>query len=228
MNNRILQRDVSLESIVDLLRNDILEGEYLPGEQLKQTEIASMLGVSQGPVREALIRLVSEGLVENVPFRGMFVRKLEREDVLEIYQLRTALESLAVKLALPLIKEQEHLDKLQEFIQLNEEAEREGDNSKAVEMDLSFHRYIVALSGNSRLIEIWNSLLAQSQYALRQLYEIQKASNETTLAKNHTLILDTLRNGDYQEICEALAHHMDIASDRLGVMIEDRDRLPSR
>ena len=224
MKKRILKRDVSLESIVELLQRDIIDGVYFPGRQLKQTEIASMLGVSQGPVREALIRLVSEGLVENVPFRGMFVRKLEKSDVEEIYQLRTVLETLAVKLALSTLKQEKHFNKLRMFIERNTQAESEGNFSLAAEMDLGFHRYIIELSENTRLINIWNSLLAQSQYALRQLYEneIQKQGNVETLAKNHLLLLDVIRKGTRTEIGKALVDHMETASNRLSHMIETR------
>jgi DNA-binding GntR family transcriptional regulator len=226
MKKRTLQRDVSLESIVELLQRDIIDGVYIPGRQLKQTEIASMLGVSQGPVREALIRLVSEGLVENVPFRGMFVRKLEKTDVEEIYQLRTALETLAAKLALSTLKQEKHLAELREFIKQITQAESEGNFSLAAEMDLGFHRYIVELSENIRLINIWNSLLAQSHYALRQLYEneIQKQGNVNTLAKNHLPLLDVIQKGTLNEIGEALADHMETASNQLSHMIESREQ----
>lgn len=227
MNQGILQRDTSLECAVEYIRNAILEGTYKPGTQLKQSEIASLLGVSQGPTREALIHLVAEGLVENIPFKGMFVRKLTEKDIEEIYQIRTALESLAIQIALPLLKQEEHLHKLEQLMEETIEAEKSGNYSYAVLLDLNFHRYIVELSGNSRLLNFWDSLLAQSRYVLRNLYETYPATGNDGLAANHRLILDALRSKSYPEIQQVIVEHMNFAATKLIELVTSQDAAQS-
>jgi DNA-binding GntR family transcriptional regulator len=150
----VLQRDTSPEAVLELLRKRIIDGTFQPGMQLKQSIISSQLGVSVSPVREALIRLVEEGLVENPPYRGMFVRRLTPKDVVEIYQLRLALEFLAIQLDLPKFQIPENLEKAYQLVQHIHESERANDFEQATISDLNFHRYFVELSGNSRLLKI--------------------------------------------------------------------------
>src|SRR5688500_12491993 len=79
------------------IRNSILEGALAPGSQLNEIELASSFGVSRGPVREALQRLIQEGLLRSEPHRGVFVPVLTDEDIDDVYLAREALESAAVR-----------------------------------------------------------------------------------------------------------------------------------
>src|SRR5438128_8801086 len=85
----------------DHLREEIIAGHLEPGAELAEVALSEQLGVSRGPVREALGRLASEGLVTVRPRRGAVVRSLSAEEFLELYQVREALEVMAVKLAVP-------------------------------------------------------------------------------------------------------------------------------
>ena len=219
----ILQRDTSLEMTAEFLRNNILNGVYKPGMQLKQSIIASQLGVSQGPTREALIQLEGEGLIEKVPYRGMFVRILREKDVEEIYQLRGALEILAISICLEKLKKIENLDRLDKMYDEVIQAERDSDFNRAVLADLGFHRFMVELSGNKRLLAIWDSLLAQCRYLLRRLYEFQNKTQGISLAKNHDLILGALRTGDFDQISRVMLEHMDFAKVEFIKFISDND-----
>src|SRR6185312_7806076 len=90
--------DTLAQSTADLLRERLLGGGFAPGERLVEAEIARQLGISRGPVREALAKLRAEGLVYDEPRRGSFVAELTDHDVHEIYELRAALEMQAVRL----------------------------------------------------------------------------------------------------------------------------------
>jgi DNA-binding GntR family transcriptional regulator len=204
-----------LDVVLEYIRNAILDGTFPPGMQLKQSVIAKNLGVSQGPTREALIQLEGEGLVEIQPFHGMFVRQIGQKDIEEIYQLRLALEALAVKSALPTMKEPEHMQKLEAFVSATIQAEESGDYQQAVANDLAFHHYIVSLSGNQRLVNFWDSLLAQSRYILRQLYQVEREMFHENMAQNHLVILEGIRNQDVPAVQKILEEHMGYAMTRL-------------
>jgi DNA-binding GntR family transcriptional regulator len=223
----VVRRDTSLELVLEYIRNAILDGTYPPGTQLKQSVIASDLGVSQGPTREALIQLVSEGLVENVPFHGMFVRQLTYKDVEEIYQLRQALESLAMRIALPILNTPEHLAVLEQLVQDTIRAEELGDYEKAVANDLAFHRYMVKASGNERLINFWSSLLAQATVILRRLYQVERELFHESMAQNHQVILEAIKTQDDEEVEHILREHMDYACSRLVRLIQSQDKIQS-
>ncbi len=223
----IVRRDTSLELVLDYIRKTILEGKFPPGTQLKQSVIASKLGVSQGPTREALIQLVSEGLVENIPFHGMFVRQVKVKDVEEIYQLRQVLEALALKTALSILKEPEHIAKLEQIIRDTIQAEEMEDYEQAVANDLAFHRYLVEASRNERLINFWNSLLAQAQLILRRLYQVEREEYHESMAKNHQIILEAIKSQDYDVIEHILQEHMDYACTRVIRLLQSGDNFNS-
>lgn len=207
----VIERGTSLESVLEVLRAAILEGTFPPGLQLKQSVIAEELGVSQGPVREALGRLSEEGLVESIPYRGMFVRKLSQRDMVEIYQLRGALETLAVKLALPRLQHLENIRLLEELVEKAVAAAQHKDEEAAVQADLDFHRTLVQLSGNSRLLKVWDSLLAQARFVLRKLYSLHHRASIETLASNHRLVLNVLKQGDIDQIEAVIEEHLEMA-----------------
>ncbi len=215
----LLQRDTSLEGVLDLLREKIIDGSFSPGMQLKQSVLASQLGVSISPVREALIRLVEEGLVENSPYRGMFVRRFNPSDVEEIYQLRLALEFLAIQLTLPKLQVPAALEKADRLMCQIQEAEEAQDFEQATLADLNFHRYLVELSGNTRLIKFWDSIFVQSRYVLRHLYDVQtRLTGKAVEFGDHSVILKAVATGDQQQIYRALAAHMDYAVSTLKQM----------
>ncbi|OGO62955.1 MAG: hypothetical protein A2029_04390 [Chloroflexi bacterium RBG_19FT_COMBO_47_9] len=225
-NIRRIHRDTSLDLVLEYIRNAILDGTFPPGMQLKQSVIAKNLGVSQGPTREALIQLVGEGLVEIQSFHGMFVRRLGQKDIEEIYQLRLALESLAIKTALPTLKAPEQMQKLETLVAATIQAEEGGNYDQAVANDLAFHHFIVDFSGNQRLINFWESLLAQSRYILRQLYQVEREMFHENMAQNHLVILEGIRTQDVPAIQKILQEHMEYAMTRLLRLIQSQNSMP--
>src|SRR2546430_13019898 len=108
----------------EYLREEILSERLQPGTELQEVALSQQLGVSRGPIREAIGRLASEGLVTVRPRRGAVVRLLSKEEFLELYQVREALEMMAVKLAVPRLQP-EDVEELQGLIDaMGEHAER--------------------------------------------------------------------------------------------------------
>jgi DNA-binding GntR family transcriptional regulator len=92
--SELIQKRPLKEDIFDVLHEKIISGVYKPGDWLRQDDIATQLGVSMTPVREALDLLVSAGLAERVPYRGVRVRQMSTKDVVEAYGLRLILEAV--------------------------------------------------------------------------------------------------------------------------------------
>jgi DNA-binding GntR family transcriptional regulator len=168
------------------LRERIVEGAFPPGSRLPDVQLAAELGVSRTPVREALLRLVREGLVENDPNRGFFVAPLSRREVLETYPLVWALECLALQSCGPPTPGQ-----VQTLRQINAElAAGPADPRRRQELDLRWHQTLVEPCDNQRLKE----LLADLKQIVRRY--------EFVYMQDPALVRRSVR--DHAEILEAL------------------------
>ena len=133
---------MAVPRVRDLLEEAILEGDLKPGERLRAEALAQRFGTSRTPVREALLQLEAQGLVDVEPNRGAVVRSFDRDDLFDLYQLRALLEPRAAALAAPRISEQE-IEALHALC----EAE---DHMAANE---AFHRIILEAAGSPRLLD---------------------------------------------------------------------------
>src|SRR5580765_3652483 len=171
----VLRRPAPVENLTlwqrvyDHLRAEILSGRLEPGAELAEVALSEQLGVSRGPLREAIGRLASEGLVTVRPRRGAVVRSLSKEEFLELYQVREALEMLAVRLAVPRLGD-EDVAVLEGLVAtMAKHAERE-EVAEFFEANSAFHVRLVEASGNAKLLELYEQLLAQlGRYRLRSL-----------------------------------------------------------
>src|SRR2546426_5232800 len=126
------------QRVYEHLREEILSEHLEPGAELLEVPLSEELGVSRGPIREAIGRLAAEGLVTVRPRRGAVVRSLSKDEFLEAYQVREALEMMAVRLAVPQLTE-DILARLQELIEAMEgHAERE-EVSEFFDANAAFH-----------------------------------------------------------------------------------------
>ncbi|WP_030166681.1 GntR family transcriptional regulator [Spirillospora albida] len=144
------------EQIREFLVEGISAGRWEPGERIVERRIATELGVSQGPVREALRQLEAQRLIETLPNRGARVRKFTEEDLAEIFPVRAGLERTAAELALPRIEQR--LDALTEHNRRLAEAARHDDRHEQTRLSIAFHREIVASAGNRLLVSVWEGL----------------------------------------------------------------------
>lgn len=202
------------DEIAQRLRIAILNGKFGPGERLREEQLALTLGVSRGPIREALSQLEHEGLVVIRPNRGAFVARLSREDVDEVYSLRLAIERLALQRALVnaetqhLVAMQTTLDMMAIFIQ------RGITEQEAAELDVQFHDLIYKASGHHRLYECWANLRPQIHILLLSRNVADSNFRNVTIT-GHQAILDAIRNRDERLAMSVLEEHLHDAYERV-------------
>jgi DNA-binding GntR family transcriptional regulator len=199
------------QRVYDQLRVGILEGELEPGTELAEVALSEQLGVSRGPIREAISRLAAEGLVSVRPRRGAVVRSLSKEEFLELYQVREALERMAVQLAVPRLTETQ----LKELAALNEvmnASAAHDDVGGFFEANVAFHSRLLEASGNSTLQEVYRQLLGQlGRYRLRSLTlrgNLQRSVSE------HAAILRAAKRGDADRAAQLMAEHIRVPQRR--------------
>lgn len=132
------------------LREQILSGHRAPGDRLNEVEIAAELGVSRGPVREAMQRLARDGLVLVQPHRGSFVRNLEPDEIVELYDVRIALESTAARLAAERRSDAD-VAALKGLLDTSAKAVTETGDAPHYPAHLDLHQLVAIVSGNGRL-----------------------------------------------------------------------------
>jgi DNA-binding GntR family transcriptional regulator len=156
-------RENSLSGVVrHEIERLILSGELPTGTRVNENAIALRLGVSRGPVREACRALVELGLLDLIPNRGVFVRRLDRHDVEEVYDLRAGLTGLAGSLLAARVSDAE-IDRLRMLVAEMDKAAAAGDFRSFYPVNLEFHDVILQLTGNSRLIKSYRALVKEFQ-----------------------------------------------------------------
>ncbi len=196
------------------VRKSIADGHFPPGTQLVEARLADELGISRGPVREALKRLLQEGLVVHRPYQGTFVREMSAVDVTNIYDVRVALESVAIR---QLARQGGPTSDLKSLVDAMDEAARAGRISDLMNLGYSFHRTLCASSGNPLLIEFFDLMSLQARLALEfDTIEYLRKSDTQHFVQAHASLITAIEQGDEHAAAGALAHHI---LDDLGPLI---------
>jgi DNA-binding GntR family transcriptional regulator len=189
------------ESAATRLRAEIVSGELPSGSRLAEAVVAQRLGVSRVPVREALVLLEREGLVEFTPTGRARVKELSPRDFEELFALRLALEPLAARLAAPVLKAD--CSRLERNLAATQRAR---SLREVTTLDLEFHEIILEASGNVRLLNLWKSLRGELELWLGRLHRhhqtLTSETREETVAA-HREILDSLSR-ESPAACERL------------------------
>ena len=193
------------QRVYDHLREEILTGRLKPGAELAEVALSEQLGVSRGPIREAIGRLAAEGLVTVRPRRGAVVRSLSKEEFLELYQVREALEPMAVRLAVPRLAADDFAT-LQGLIDtMAKHAERD-EVAEFFEANAAFHGHLFAASGNGKLQELYGQLLGQmGRYRMRSL--MLRGNLQRSVAE-HAAILRAAKRGDADRAAHLMSEHI--------------------
>jgi DNA-binding GntR family transcriptional regulator len=200
----MIERTVLREQVKDVLLQRIVRGELKPGERLVETRIASELGTSQAPVREALRDLELLRMVESEPFRGARVRAFGDAELVEVYPVRAALEELAAKLATKRLAGDVAVLELE--VEAMRAAAKRGDMSALVQHDIAFHREMVEAAGNPILEQCWKSLGIEGPITIT-LYGTSVEPEEA--AELHAPLIDAIRSGKPGAAGRAARRHVE-------------------
>ncbi|CAL9481411.1 putative D-xylose utilization operon transcriptional repressor [Nocardiopsis dassonvillei] len=198
-------RRSTAELIAEQLRSAIMYGSLAPGDQLGEAELAGRLGVSRGPLREAMQRLVQEGLLRSERHRGLFVRELTPDDVRDIYVARLAVERTACELIMR-GNRGEAVARLTPAVQRLAEAAATGDRGAMSDADQEFHRTLVSCSGNGRLERMAQTLLVETRMCLTVMQEVYPEPAE--LLEEHRRLLDAIADGAEERLLGLIEAHM--------------------
>lgn len=191
------------------LRQQILVGGLLPGTPLNQEALADELGVSRMPIRQALKRLQIEGLVQRQQNRRVVVTPLSREEIEEIFDMRIALEPLALRLAIPRVTPQD----LRRIGYALDDASADDDPASFGTRNSAYHMALVQPCGRPRLLREIRSLLDLSDRYQRAAY--RDGTFTGPLRDEHERLLEAVRTGDAEAGAEVLAQHIRQGRDRL-------------
>src|SRR3954447_13155264 len=187
----------------DILKRQLLAGELAPGERVNEVVMAARLGISRGPLREAIRNLEQEGLLVSAPHRGTYVRELNEEEAAELQEVRLALETAAAcRLARRWTPEAKALleDRLENLRGMHL------DNSTLAERmsaDLAFHEAICEASGNETLLETWRGLIGR--ITIMVLNVGPQRMSRLQDADAHRPLLEAIASGDEEHIRETFA-----------------------
>lgn len=209
----------------DAIRALVVQGQYAPGAQLKEEELAMRLGVSRTPVREALRRLQAEGLVEYRPNRGTFIPEWDERDRQEVFDLRLRLETYAAELAARRITPIQ-LEELRDMCQQMEEATVSTDPDRYDRISLvnnRFHRLLAAASGRPRLETMLTSLLnVPLMHRAFSTYQEEAVRRSNT---HHRELVDALAAHDPDWAAAVTRAHVHVARNLLRAQAADGGQL---
>ncbi len=187
------------------LKKKILSEKLLPGVRVSEKELAEKFGMSRTPVREALVKLSEQGLIQPHTGRGFIVRKFSLKEIEDLYTLREGLEVLAIRLAIPRIGAQKIL-RLKTLIDASPALIEEYDLAQFNQIDSQFHESIIAYSENEPLIKTCSTLLMQIKLIRRYDHVSPKSIMETY--NQHLEILNFIMDRDITNACQTISNHI--------------------
>lgn len=197
------------------LRENVLTDPDLQGRFLNEQELAADIGVSRTPVREALLLLVSDGLVELIPQRGAYVPAVTGREISELMELRGILESYAARLVIAegLVPAEQMRDTLQQQAQIPNNDDPE-DAREFIRLDTLFHQQLIDAAGNELISRTYSKLhVRQILVGVSALF--RTGGRRQAVCTEHQDILDALVAGDAARAQEAIDHHLAVTRDIL-------------
>jgi DNA-binding GntR family transcriptional regulator len=204
-----LDRTTLRERALQSLRSAITSGQYRPGDHLGEVELATRLGISRGTVREALRHLQQEGLV-TAGNRGMLrVNSLTPKEVRGLYQVRAALEGLAIATIMRSPRRDEAVTTLRDA--LSRLSDTSADFTQHVEADLGFHLLLCELADNPMLVEGWRHLEGRIRVAIMS-HDADQLPGIMSQDR-HTPIVNAIESGDVPAAMAVVEEHMAVAAE---------------
>ena len=217
----LLKRNTLPSVIQDVIERMIIDCTFAPGDALREATLAEQLGVSRGPIREAFRSLEEKGLVTIKKNCGVYVRKLDLQEVCEIYEIRVSLEELIGQRAASHITA-DALNQLSLLLEQMDAAIALGDHQAYSSLNFQFHDRLAYASGNKKLAQLYSRMVSELALFRRQTHMHQKASMMTSL-QEHRAILSALSAGDQEQTAQLMRHHTQTSLNRLLHLLNPLD-----
>jgi DNA-binding GntR family transcriptional regulator len=204
------------ERVRDLIRNDIASGIFPPGHRLKLTELEKRYGVSAAPIRDALQQLQGEGFIVFLPNRGASVRRIDRDFLWQIYEIRKAVETYFVRELADRITPTE-LDKLRSALNRHQRALTKANEGLVHDLDSEFHNLIISATKN-----IEAAAILGKHYTMIRPLRVRfgrSAERRQQLPQEHLAILSALEARDGDAASQLISQHIDLAFEDLAKMV---------
>jgi DNA-binding GntR family transcriptional regulator len=198
-----IKRSTLSSMVAERLRELVISGAYEPGSQLSEVELAERFGVSRGPIREGLQRLVQDGLLRSEPHRGVFVPEIGEADIADIYLAREAIEGAAIRLVSADPDRQAVVATLRDLVAQMQAASTAERWSRVADVDMRFHSEVVRASGSARLVRMYGSLIDETRVLLSMT---ANAPGREDLVSEHGELAELIASGDPGGAATALAH----------------------
>ena len=202
MGNNIITYKTLRENVAEVIRNKILNHELESGMRILEQDLAQELGVSRGPIREALRQLEQEGLVEYSTNRGCSVRNISILDVIEALIIRGSFELTALKAIQGRFSEQA-LEDMNSFLEQMKDMTME----ESITIDTKFHRILISSANSPYLIKVWDSLDFVSFFNCYNEMDPVSTLASTRQYAVHKELLDIYRKNNYSETAQAISRH---------------------
>ncbi|MBL8117093.1 MAG: GntR family transcriptional regulator [Anaerolineae bacterium] len=194
------------DQVYERLRLAIISAALKPGEKLVELDIAAQMGTSQGPVREALQRLEHDGLVERRARIGSFVTFLKMDEMREMVDIRSSVETFAIRRTAKTITNTQ-CDELDNLIEQMTEAATNHDIMTLAQIDMKFHQNIIIWSESETLLRVWSTMGNQIQRFVVQTHS-EAYTDYVEIATRHAPIVQALRAHDGDAGVECIQHHI--------------------
>lgn len=200
------------DDILEYVKRQVANGTLKPGQRVNEAQLCRQLNTGRARVREALKQLAHEDFLEVIPYRGAFVKEISQKDIAQIYDIMGALEGLALRVAAPHISEAQ----LAEAEDLIREMERNKANAeRAFQVNLKFHEFLTALSGNERLADIVNQIKDHADVNRMGLQSFYHSEQVMVSIAEHRAILGAVRERQPAKVERLVRKHYMDARDRL-------------
>ena len=209
------------EQVYQILKQKVCEQQYKPGQWLQEKELASYLNVSRSPVREALRMLANDGLVVEIPNKGIFVREFSRKDIMDIYDMRNMLESYAIAHSNANLSESSR-EELLETVHNLEEAQKNNDLKQYVEFDTQLHLQIIKLGGNPIINSTYERLRSMLQPF--RIYSLMKHERFDSSVREHADIVKWILMGEVEKAIELNINHLSRAQESILVYMSNEEK----
>ncbi|QET02034.1 MULTISPECIES: GntR family transcriptional regulator [Cupriavidus] len=209
--------DSIVEQVYDKLKAMSVGYDFKPGERLNEGVLASALGVSRTPLREALTRLTTEGLLRFSPGKGFFCRDLDAQEVFSLYEMRKIVEVEALRLSLERAKD-EDIEALLTFLENTGPEPGNRSVEELVRLDETFHESLMAMSGNLEMLRVLRNINARIRFV--RWIDMERCDRRVS-QNDHREILLGLKARDADRCIPILARHIDRRHDQIATALKE-------